>query len=321
MLLTYPGASSKPLDLRIVFDEEKCWTGALWGLLKYLMHSDRAEGLRHIQQLSYDGREKPRRHTARELPRRSRESVHGDRKSQKKSGPYRTRLPLLFGIPIDSISLSTCCWDSMTFECHPGLEFTVPSMTLFDCETAPLVSTLRICTHLTTLTLNYSDSTQGSEQFDADALGIALGHAPSLEHVNICFEFARSKEAPWLRGNIGTLKNLARLQTLEIPTQVLLGWDMDAPRLPLWDVFPTSLQELRLRHDGSDRSWFKSCWKQSLSPISEYLDWRAKKKRSLNKGVALNRICIHQRGSWMDLAVVEELQGKCYLLGIPIAFE
>jgi hypothetical protein len=50
------------------------------------------------------------------------------------------------------------------------------------------------------------------------------------------------------------MKNLVRLQTLEIPTQVLLGCDLDRPRLPLWGVFPDSLHELQLRDDGSEKS-------------------------------------------------------------------
>jgi hypothetical protein len=326
MLLMCSDSSAKPLDLRLVVDEEKCWTGAFWGLLKYLMHSERAGGLRHIQQFSYDGHKKQqsaevgiRGLGAWRRTGRSRGAVHGDRPNQQTSHPHRNRLVLLFEIPMESISLSTCCWDSLAYEFHPGLESALPSMTLRDCGTAPLVSTLRICPYLTTLTLNYTGIAHGSKPFDAEALGIALGHAPSLEDVNICFDFTKPREARWLRGNIGTLKNLVRLQTLAIPTQMLLGWVLDTPRLHLRDVFPASLRELRLRHDGSDRSWFKYCWKQSHSPISEYLNWRAD-KRSSNIGVALNRIYIHQRDSWLDFAVVKELQQKCDLLGIPIEF-
>jgi hypothetical protein len=36
-------------------------------------------------------------------------------------------------------------------EFHPGIQSELTSMTLFVCKTAPLVSILRICSHLTTL--------------------------------------------------------------------------------------------------------------------------------------------------------------------------
>jgi hypothetical protein len=185
-----------------------------------------------------------------------------------------------------------------------------------------LVTLLRICPHLARL--NYIGVIHDFNAFDAELFGIALGLAPSLEHVSLCLEFTMRRDfwglwdAPWLKGTIGALKNLVRLRTLEIPAHVLLGWCLDTPRLPLWDVFPGSLHELRLRDDGSELPQTIFSWAHSLSPLSEYLDWRADDSNS-SIGVALDQVFIQRRGQF-NPDVVEALQQKCDRLGIKITF-
>jgi hypothetical protein len=99
---------------------------------------------------------------------------------------------------------------------------------------------------------------------------------------------------------------------------VLLGYDLDTP-LPLWDVFPASLRVLQLRNDGAKLSSLHGLdsywWDTTLSLLGQYLEWR-EGNCSPSMGVALERICLDQRGAWLDVAVVEELQQKGGILGI-----
>jgi hypothetical protein len=322
LLLTCP--SSKLLDLRLVVNEGVYGLGEFWEILKQLMQSEGAGSLHHVQKLSYVGY-------------REEHSLRGlggwepsDRPDQRLSPARRNQHALLFGIPMESISLSTSGWGSGSLVhelTHGDFEYALTSMTLSTCGTAPLVATLRVCPHLKTL--NYSCVIK-DDSFDAEALGIALGHVRSLEHVKICVDFTwearqrRPGQARWLHGNIGTLKNLVKLRTLEIPTQVLLGWDLDTPvpRLPLCDVFPASLQELTLRDDGAKLSCpigsYSYFWAKTLSPLSEYLDWRGG-SGGPSMGAALYRVGIVQRNHLLDSAVAEKLQQKCYHLGITFS--
>jgi hypothetical protein len=298
-------SSSKPLDLGLVMDEAG-QMDEFWEIFKHVTHWRRVGGLRHLRQLSYVGHA---RHFGGGF--RSMHMVGNGR------AVHHNQFALLFRIPMESILLSSSCWDPLVPQFRAGDQSALTSMTLRECKTGPLVSILRVCPHLKTL--NFTGVINW-DSFDAKALGITLGHVSSLEHLDICFESRRYghynthiNAPPWLRGNIGTLQNLARLQTLELPTQLLLGWGLDTPRLPLWDVFPASLRELRLRDDGSTLSSY--CWSRTLSPLCEYLDWRAKNSST---EVVLDRIRIHQRGSRLESAVVEELQQKCDRLGITI---
>jgi hypothetical protein len=111
---------------------------------------------------------------------------------------------------MESISLSTRCEDSLVHELtYGGIESALTSMTLRHCGIAPLASILQECPHITKL--NYTVVLYNFNPFSAGALGIALGHASSLENLNIRFELTRPKEPRWLLQNIGTLKSLAQL--------------------------------------------------------------------------------------------------------------
>jgi hypothetical protein len=320
-------SSSKPLDLRLVLCEV-CGVDDFWEILEHLIQSEPAGGLRPVRQLSYSGYKVEQSVEVGILGAGGSGwgAVHDDdHPNQQLSYSHRSQRKLLFGISMESISLSTRCWDSLAPEFHAGVQSALTSMTLRirGCETASLVSILRICPHLTRL--NYIGVIHDFNPFDAETLGIALGHAPSLEHVSLCLEFTMSRrflglwDAPWLQGNIGALKKLVRLRTLEIPAHVLLGWCLDTPRLPLWDVFPGSLHELRLRDDGSHLPQNIFSWAHSLSPLSEYLDWRADDSNP-SIGVALDQVFIQQRGRF-NPDVVEALQQKCDRLGIKITFK
>jgi hypothetical protein len=316
-------SSSKPLALRLVSKGEALrGSGEFWEILNHLIESEWAGGLRRVRQLSYDGY---KAHFPLSVQQTFWGAPFADRPVQQRYYSRQNELALLFEIPMESISLSTNCRDSLAHVIHPGVESALISMTLRGCEIAPLASILQKCSHLTTL--NYIGLIHDFIPFDMEALGIALGHSRSLEHVNISFEFARKVclvgpwDTPWLLGNIGTLKGLAQLKTLEIPTQVLLGLDLDTPRRPLWDVFPAGLLELQLRDDGSELSkpisdyCWDYCWDKTLSPLYEYLDWR-ENNCGPSMGVALDWIGIVQRNHLLDSAVVEELQLKCDHLGI-----
>jgi hypothetical protein len=54
------------------------------------------------------------------------------------------------------------------------------------------------------------------------------------------------------RGHVGSLKGFTRLEKLEIPLPVLLGWTPDFPNKKLRNVLPPSLKELLLRDDLVD---------------------------------------------------------------------
>jgi hypothetical protein len=319
-------SSSKPLDITLSVFEDVCGMDEFWDILKHLRHSEQAGGLRHVRELSYEGLQmtgaRKRQSDAVDIGGLDTSGSRWGLADQQQSYSHWKQFQLLFGVPIESISLDSTWFhrrNLLYHQFHPGIQSTLTSLTLSCCGTASLVSILPICPYLTTL--NYTGVIPDFTPFDAESLGIALGHAPSLEHVTICFWFMWSArlgrpEACWLRGTIGTLKNLVRLQTLEIPTQLLLGWGLDTPRKPLWDVLPDSLHKLKLRDDGAEiftAQHHDYCWAKTLAPLFEYLEWR--------EHSCMDQICICQRFSRLDSAVMFLLQQKCHRLGIKLGFE
>ena len=59
------------------------------------------------------------------------------------------------------------------------------------------------------------------------------------------------------RGYMGSLRSFSKLERLEIPLPVLLGWNPDFSCKKLRDVLPSSLKELCLRDDLVDM--YKGC--------------------------------------------------------------
>jgi hypothetical protein len=145
------------------------------------------------------------------------------------------------------------------------------------------------------------------------------------------------------RGSIGSLKNLHRLQRLEMPTCVLLGWHtwpITGKPQTLYDVLPPSLKELCLRDDMMDHPDYQwtpwdsgvvgrnlaSSFQDTCNPISliwelrEYINSIEHKAKDEGVTPSLLSIClkVQKDRAWKE-SWLYDLRNLCRKASFPLS--
>ena len=175
---------------------------------------------------------------------------------------------------------------------------------------------------------SYDDSCQPN----CDVLYEALLHVKnSIESLTISIEFYTTtaidfgNPGPWtLEGRSGSLKDFSKLERMDVPFAVLLGWKFaEAPNLG--DILPSNLRVLELNDDTYTMIENGLYVRRPLNRLIDYVKSKAHYETGLDAKSADSEI--HPSGlqrlslrlcwqEWIDVAEYLDLQGHCYNSGL-----